>query len=205
MSTTLSKVVLVAGGWLVGIAALAQPQQGAPAGAVDSSWHPVFAAGLTVGGDTVAKFQMVDGSTKSLSGGGLVHLYGGIRRQFGLWALQGSAGYQVDDVVAPNGSARFERFPLEALAQYRANELVSIGAGLRYVTGARYSASGAAASTWLPNNVSLTVSPSLFFEGDYALSEKANLAVRLVSETYKDAWGGSFKGDHIGFYIKGIF
>ena len=197
--TMLRNAIGVAGGLLLGSAALAQSLE-----PVSTGWRPVLAAGLTVGGDTVAKFSMTDGSTKTLSGGGLIHLYGGLRRQFGLWAVQGSLGYQVDDVVAQNGSAKFERFPLEALAQYQVGDVVSIGAGLRYVSGARYSSSGAATSMGTPSSASLTVAMSPFLEGDYALSPKAHVSVKLVSETYKDPWGGSFKGDHIGFYIKGI-
>jgi hypothetical protein len=200
MSKPSRMVALVVSGLLTGGVALAQtPDDGGERG-----WRPVLAAGVTVGGDTIAKFQMSDGSTQTLSGGGLVHLYGGLRRQFGLWAVQGSFGYQVDDVTGRDGSAQFERFPLEALAQYRASDVVLIGAGLRKVTGARLSSSGAVTAMGFPSSVALTVGPGLFVEGDYVLSPKAQFSVKLVSETYKDPWGGSFKGDHIGFYIKGL-
>lgn len=198
----ISRVALVAGGLLVGAAVYAQqPQEGAP---VDLGWRPVLGVGLTAGGDTIAKFYMTDGSTQTLSGGGMFHFYGGLRRQFGPWAVQGSLGFQFDDVSAKGGSATFSRFPLEALVQYQIGDTVSIGAGLRKVTGAKLSSSGDPTAMGFPSSLSLTVSPNLFFEGDYALSDKANLSVRLVNETYKDPWGGSFKGDHIGVYLKGI-
>lgn len=202
MSKPSRRMALVVSGLLTGGVALAQ----APDDGGERGWQPVLGAGLTVGGDAIHKFPMSDGSTKTLSGGGLVHLYGGLRRQFGLWAVQGSFGYQVDDVVAQNGSARFERFPLEALAQYQVSDVISVGAGLRHVSGARLSSSGeATALMGLPSSAtSLSVATSPFLEGDYALSAKAHFSVKLVSETYKDPWGGSFKGDHIGFYIKGI-
>jgi hypothetical protein len=195
----LRKAMGIAGGLLLGGAALAQSPD-----PVSTGWRPVLGAGLTVGGDTVAKFQMNDGSTKTLSGGGFVHLYGGVHRQFGLWAVQATFGYQVDDVVAQNGSAKFERYPLEVLAQYQATEAIAVGAGLRHVSGAKYSSSGAAASQSAISSASLSVATSPFLEGDYAFSAKAHFSVKLVSETYKDPWGGSFKGDHIGFYLKGI-
>jgi hypothetical protein len=179
------------------------------AAAIEPSFTPklqgVFGLGLTFGGDTLAHFTMTDGSTRSLTAGGLFHFYGGGRYQFHPHgAIQATLGYQASDVTASNGSASFSRFPFEVIGQYRANEKIQLGGGLRLATGASFSTSGAASSMTGPNT-SLTANLGTVLEGDYFYSEKGSFALRFVSESFKGPYGQTIDGSHIGLYVKGLF
>ncbi len=195
---------VVAGLW-VGAAALAQTPEDP---LVKQGWRPVLAAGLTTGGDVLAQAQYSNGRTGTLVAGGQIHLYAGLRRQFGSWVVQSNVGYQFDGDSQPNGneSVNFGRFPLELLTQYQTNEVIWVGVGLRKVTEAHVTSRGAVQfSGDVSSGVTLTADPGVFVEGDYALTPTSNLSVRLVRETYQGPRGTRFRGDHLGVFVKGIF
>ncbi len=179
------------------------------AAAIEPSFTPklqgVFGLGLTFGGDTLVSFTMTDGSTSSVTAGGLFHFYGGGRYLFHPHgAIQATLGYQASDVTARNGSASFSRYPVEVIGQYRANEKIQLGGGLRLATGASFSTSGVASSMTGPNT-SLTANLGTVLEGDYFYSEKGSFALRFVSESFKGPYGQTIDGSHIGFYAKALF
>lgn len=165
----------------------------------------VFGLGLTGGGDELVSFTMTDGTTNTLTAGGIFHFYMGGRYQLQpKWAIQATLGYHGDSVTAKNGSASFSRYPLELIGQYRANEKIQLGGGWRMATGAHYSASGAAAIMTL-SSVTMTPSIGWLIEGDYFFSDKGSFALRYVNESFKDPYNQTIDGSHLGFYVKGLF
>lgn len=87
--------------------------------------------GLDGGGTRLAKVPMSDGSTQSLSAGGLFTIAGGLlyAPEGTPIAIEATVGYKVDDVTASNGQLKFDRWPLELLASYR-SERHRIGGGV---------------------------------------------------------------------------
>jgi hypothetical protein len=77
--------------------------------------------GLDGGGTRLAKVTMTDGSTQSLSAGGLFTIAAGLLFAPASTpiAVEATVGYKVDDVTASNGQLKFDRWPLELLASYR--------------------------------------------------------------------------------------
>jgi hypothetical protein len=102
----------------------------------------VLAAGLTAGGDTIAKVQYSNGDNVNIKGGGLVQLGAGLQfkpvnKPFSVLA---TVNYHVDNATAKNGEARFDRTPLELLGFYHLNNNWRIGGGWRHTINPRFKA-----------------------------------------------------------------
>lgn len=166
--------------------------------------QPVLGFGLTGGGETLLTVPFADGSSESISSGGLVHLYAGLRLPLApQFALQATIGYHVDDVSASNGSVRFSRFPVELLGQFDIAPQVRLNGGVRFATGSKVTTSGVVSST-VPNT-SFSASPGLVLEGEYLFSDNISVALRYVNETYKAPNGVKIDGSHVGGYVKFMF
>lgn len=152
--------------------------------------------GASAGGDKLATAFYTDGDSANIKAGGGVSFTGGlnfrINEQF---SAQTSVTFHVDDQTASNGSLKFQRFPIEALAFYHINQQWKIGTGLRYVTGAKLSGSGVAdiRDTKFDNALSSVV------EGEYMFSPQLSVKVRYVNEKFElKHRSGEVKANHVG-------
>jgi hypothetical protein len=168
----------------------------------------VVGAGITFGGDKLTEIQTVntntgDTSSQSVTAGGLLQLKGGVEVQFApAWALQTTIGFHVHDTSISNGSAKFQRFPLEAIVFYQATPQFRFGAGLRKALSPKYSESGAVGNL----SVDLNSQVGVVLEGEYLFTPKLGVSVRGVSEKYgvsgnSGAINGSHGGVGFNFYF----
>jgi hypothetical protein len=168
--------------------------------AQQSSARGVFGIGLTTGGDTLASVVFTDGSTQDIKAGGLVHVFGGVEfRASQTVTMQLNVGYQIDDTGgASNGSLRFSRYPIEALAHVQLNPNFRLGGGARFVNNPKVAGSGVLSGI----NLEFDNTVGAVFEGEYLVTPNIGLKLRAVSEKYKPVGGGpSADGNHVGFYF----
>jgi hypothetical protein len=152
--------------------------------------------GLTGGGDEVASVQYTNGSTQTLHGGGFVHLNAGVEYRFAQ-RFSGSLGlgYHVDDSTASNGSVKFGRYPLEVLGHFYVFDRFRVGGGVRFVSGAQITSSGAAGG----GTVKLRPTTGAVIEGEYLFSSRTGLKLRYVNETYRyETFNDKVNGSHVG-------
>jgi hypothetical protein len=172
----------------------------AGAAQAQSTIRPVLGFGLTGGGDRFASVEYEDGRTEDIRAGQFVYFYGGLTTELSPGVtLQGTVGYHTDSTNASNGSIKFQRFPFELLAHVQVHEQIRVGGGLRLVTGARYTESGALGST----RVSFANAVGVVGEVEYLFSPQFGLKMRYAKEDYKASfpYTGTAKGDHIGFLM----
>ncbi|MFM2119623.1 MAG: hypothetical protein RL722_1091 [Pseudomonadota bacterium] len=180
---------------LAAAAAFSLPAQAQHAGA-----HPFFGFGLTGGGEDLASFQFSNGTTSTVTTGGLLEFKGGVEMHLsGPLSARVSLGYHVDNTNASNGSFRFERFPLEGLVFWQGAPNFRLGGGLRQAMSPRASGTGVASG-------SATFSADLggVVEGEYFFNPRTSLYGRAVFETYKVS-GISLSGDHVGIGVNFYF
>lgn len=164
----------------------------APAKAV----HGFVGLGITGGGKKLATADYTDGRSANIKSGGGVYFTGGvdfrINQQF---SAQTSVNFHVDDQSASNGSLKFQRFPIEALAFYHIDQNWKIGTGLRYVTGAKLSGSGVADI----RDVKFDNTLSSVVEAEYMFSPQLSVKMRYVNEKLEVKNGrGEVKANHVG-------
>jgi len=160
--------------------------------------HGFVGIGATAGGDKLATAEYTNGDTASIRAGSGVYFTGGldfrINEQF---SAQASASFHVDDQSAQNGSMKFQRFPIEALVFYHINEQWKLGTGLRYISSAKLSGSGAAEF----DDVKFDSSLSNVVEAEYMFTPQFSLKLRYVNEKFevKDRYyQGEAKANHVG-------
>lgn len=165
--------------------------------------HGFVGIGASAGGDKLATASYTNGDSASIRAGSGVTFTGGldfrINEQF---SAQTSVNFHVDNQSARNGDLRFQRFPIEALAFYHINQNWKIGTGLRYVSGAKLSGSGAGEI----DDVKFDSTLSGVVEAEYLFSPQFSLKVRYVNEKFevKDQYyEGEAKANHVG--ISGNF
>jgi opacity protein-like surface antigen len=163
----------------------------------------LLGTGLTFGGDTLIDLEFEDGDNEQVRSGGLVDLHAGVDYRINQeFSLQATVGYHVDNSVADNGEARFSRVPMELIAYYHVNPSWRVGAGARYVSGARLKLSGAAGSgeTKFDNNLGGV------FEAEWLMGEKVGIKLRYVREKYKIAdYNVNVDGSHAGVLFNYYF
>lgn len=157
--------------------------------------------GATTGGDKLATAYYTNGDSVNIKAGGGVYFTGGvdfrINQQF---SAQTSISFHVDDQTAKNGSLKFQRFPIEALAFYHIDQNWKVGTGLRYVTGAKLSGSGVADIS----DVKFDNTLSGLVEVEYMFSPQYSLKVRYVNEKLEAKYNGAeVKAHQVG--ISGNF
>lgn len=96
----------------------------------------LLGGGLTFGGDKLAEVEVSNGGNTDnvdIDAGELFYIAGGLIIPFSDtgFSLQTTIGWHRDGVVASNGDASFERFPLELIPFYNYKRH-RIGAGLTY-------------------------------------------------------------------------
>lgn len=151
--------------------------------------------GVSAGGDDLATAKYTNGNSVDIkAGSGVYFTVGGNYRFTPQFSLQGTANFHVDDTNANNGSIKFQRFPVELLAFYHFNEQWRVGAGVRYVSGAKLSSSGVASGI----NIDFDNTTSGVIEGEYFWNQKVGVKLRYVNETYKAAGYREVKASHVG-------
>jgi len=177
----------------------AQEAQPAPAKSVSG----FVGLGITGGGKKLATADYTDGHSANIKSGGGVYFTGGLDVQITeQFSAQTSINFHVDDQTAQNGSLKFQRFPIEALAFYHIDNNWKIGTGVRYVTGAKLSGSGVADIDDLKFKNTL----SGVVEAEYMFSPQLSVKMRYVKEKLevKDYYYyGEVKANHFG--ISGNF
>jgi outer membrane protein W len=159
--------------------------------------------GLTFGGDKLAGTQPVNGYSYKVTAGGTVQLHAGVSYMFtDKFAGSLAAGYHFSTVDASDGTATFDRYPVEILGHYTVTPNVRIGAGVRLISSAKLRGDGAGAS--LDTNYSSTTGAVL--EGEYMIGDRFGIKLRFVNEKYK-ASGTQNKvdGNHAGLMFNYYF
>jgi hypothetical protein len=160
---------------------------------------------FTSGGDSLVSVQYTTGSSKTIKAGGMANFYGGFEYSFKDMpvSLQATIGWHYDRTAATNGNVVFARYPLEALAMYRANESIRVGGGLRYASSPSLSGSG------VVSNLGTTkFDPSVggIVKAEYLFGNRYGAELRYVSESYKlKGTDTSFDGSHVGIGINVYF
>jgi len=150
--------------------------------------------GLSAGGEELANVRYTNGSSQTIRAGGGVYFTGGLDYRISPeFSLQATANFHVDDTNAKNGSVKFQRFPLELMGYYHGGPQWRVGGGVRYVTNAKLTSSGAAAG----DDVKFDDSTSAVIEAEYFWTPKFGMKVRYVNETLK-AYGQDVRGNHVG-------
>jgi hypothetical protein len=161
-------------------------------------------AGLTAGGDKLITATYTDGSTSSITAGGLVQLTAGVQYHFTeKLSSSVSLSYHVDNATASNGSIKFDRTPVELLGHYAVTPSIRLGGGVRLVNNAKVSSSGIASG--LGGEFKSTT--GLVVEGEYLPTPKVGVKLRLVSESYKPNNNSNVKvdGSHVGLMASYYF
>ena len=182
----------------------AQAQNMAPANAfVTKPVRGFLGAGLTYGGDKLATAHYTNGGNIDLHAGALIALVGGVD-----WTVtpefsfQASVGYHVDQATGSNGEIRFQRFPFELLAYYKVSPQWRVGGGVRYLTGTKFTSSGAA----YMGDYKFDNSVSAVLEGEYMMSPQIGIKLRYVAEKLDSKFDShKIDANHAGVFANFYF
>ncbi|MFL6657350.1 MAG: outer membrane beta-barrel protein [Massilia sp.] len=155
--------------------------------------------GLTGGGDKIANIQYTDGTDGNVTFGSLVQLGAGVDYRVNeSFSLQASINDHVSSQGGDNGSVRFTRFPMELIAYYNVSPQWRIGAGARYVSGAKIKSRGVASDI---GNGDFDNAVGALVEAEYAIGEHVGIKLRYVSEKYQlSGTNYKAKGNHAGVF-----
>jgi hypothetical protein len=160
--------------------------------------HGFVGLGLSAGGDKLATAEYTNGNTASIRAGSGVYFTGGldfrINEQF---SAQTSVNFHIDEQSASNGNLKFQRFPIEALGFYHIDQNWKIGTGLRYVSSAKLSGSGAGEI----DDVKFDNTLSAVLETEYMFTPQVSVKVRYVNEKFEVKNGYrkvDVKANHVG-------
>ena len=159
----------------------------------DNPVHPLVGIAITGGGDKLSEIEYTDGTSKSVTAGGLVQFYGGVEyhEKGSPFGFQATIGYHVDSANARNGQQKFERYPLELIALFNATPKLRIGVGARYAMGAKFSSDGAG---YVGNGDFKSQLGGLVM-GEWLITPSMGLQVRYVHETFKLEGAGTNGSD----------
>ena len=181
---------------------------GAQAGS-ESSVRPLLGGGLTVGGDTMIDLTFVNEAGQPLDSarvkaGQLLQVYGGLEYQpVSRLSLQATLGYHWHNAEGSDGQAKFSRYPVELLGQYHINENWRIGAGARFVRGAKRELHISNPSNPTDLEQKFDNTTGTIIEGEYVVDRKLGFKLRYVSEKYKAQapFTDKFDGSHVGLLV----
>lgn len=190
----------------------AQPAQTAvgraPADSDDRALRGVLAFGFTGGGDTIVPVTFVDANnnpvgTSNIRAGSGAQISAGAEYRFNpTFAVQGTAGYQMDDAVGINGSLRFVRNPYELIGYARVYEGWRLGVGARIVEHARIRGEGVAQQA----DVNFERATGGVVELEYLFNQHAGVKVRYARESYQLTGDPEkISGNQAGVFINAYF
>ncbi len=166
---------------------------------VEKKLYRMIGMGFTAGGEDIIKTGFTDGSTETVTSGGLVAFTAGVEYRFNpQFSLQGNVGFHVDNSTAENGDVHFRRYPIEIIGYYNLTPKWRVGAGLRHVTNVRLKSSGVIDSTY---NAAFDDATGGLVEVEYMFSPQAGVKVRVARESYM-LRGGNYEldGNHVGIF-----
>lgn len=169
-------------------------------------------AGLTYGGDELAKLEYEDDSTAKVRGGGLISLGGGftfsVLDQFD---IQTNLAYHLDNASAKNGDVTFSRLELEAIPYYKPTDNLSLGLGVGFHSNVELDSD-------FGGSAEFDAASAFIISGKYQImSSNSVVEIRYVTVDYKlDKVGGftvpdsyanenKISGNHIGVYYHWMF
>jgi hypothetical protein len=159
--------------------------------------------GFTFGGDKLVTVPFNDGTKDDITAGGLAQLNAGVHYQISdNYSASLALGYHADSTAGTNGSVSFTRYPVELLGYYAVTPVVRIGGGVRLIGSAKLRGtgvkSGISADYGSTNGVVL--------EGEYLMSSKLGIKLRLVDEKYKiNGAQNKIDGSHAGVLFNFYF
>ena len=150
-----------------------------------SNTHFVVVAGLTGGGDTIATANFTNGDSENINAGALLQFGAGL-----IWevpnspvAIQVTANFHVSDSSsADNGSLKFSRFPLEAIAYYTDVPQWRFGVGMRATQSPVYKGRVKGSPS---ESLDFKDAVGTILEAGYSFSPRAWVNVRYVSEKFQ--------------------
>jgi hypothetical protein len=150
--------------------------------------------GLSGGGDKLASVKYTDYTSMNIHAGGLVYFTAGVNyRITPEFSVQSTVNYHVDQANAKNGDVKFERFPVEVIGYFHANEKWRIGGGVRYSVSPKFTDSFGAGDSYSFDN-----SVGAVLEGEYFVSRRFGVKMRYVKETFKGPGIKDIDGSHFG-------
>jgi hypothetical protein len=175
----------------------------------DSSVRPLLGGGLTVGGDTMVDVTFVNEAGQPLDSaqvkaGQLLQVYGGLEYQpVSRFSLQATLGYHWHNAEGADGQGKFSRYPVELLGHYHFNENWRIGAGARFVRGAKRELRISNPSNPVDLEQKFDNTTGTIIEGEYVVDRKLGFKLRYVSEKYKAQapFIDKFDGSHVGLLV----
>jgi hypothetical protein len=159
--------------------------------------------GITFGGDKLAFTQPVNGYSYKVTAGGTVQFHAGASYLFtDQFAGSLAAGYHFSFVDARDGTATFDRYPIEILGHYTVTRNVRIGAGVRLISSAKLRGEGAVSD--IDTDYGSTTGAVL--EGEYMFDDRLGIKLRFVNEKYKaSGTQNRVDGNHVGFMLNYYF
>ena len=149
----------------------------------DNPIHPLVGIAITGGGDKLSSIEYTNGTSQSVTAGGLVQFYGGAEyhEKGSPFGVQATIGYHVDQASARNGSQRFDRFPIEVIGLINATPKFRFGLGARYAMDAKFSSDGAG---YVGSGKFQSQLGGLVM-GEWLITPSMGVQVRFVSEKFK--------------------
>ena len=141
---------------------------------------------LNGGGETLAHALFTSGDSQSIKAGGGPQVKGGIEYRFSARsAVRASFGYEWDNSSGTNGEMMFSRRPAEVMGLWNVSENWRLGAGIRYVSGAKFTSSGVASYL---GRFELKSSPGPVLEAEYLYgpwyTSHLGFTFRMVGDRY---------------------
>lgn len=166
---------------------------------------PFVGIGLTFGGEDLATAEYSNGSTYTVTTGGLVDFRAGLEYRLinSPWALQAVLGYHTDSSNATNGKFQFSRIPVELIAMADMSDQWRIGFGLRKASSAKVSTSGdAVGQTVFGRSTTFVSNLGVLFQAEYRVTPNFGLQARYVNERYqiKFSQPQEVDGSHAGIF-----
>ena len=164
-------------------------------------------AGVTAGGDKIDQVSYKNGETQNIRAGNLITTGAGVswRPEESDFSLQLTANYHFDTGYGNNGTARFDRFPIELMAFYDLHPHWRIGLGGRRVISPKYRYDVGPVS--YSRNFKDTF--GAVAEVGFMITPQAILSLRYVKEEYEEenpyGPGQKIDGSHVGFNGTYIF
>ncbi len=162
-----------------------------------AGFSPLVFAGITNGGDDLAKIKYENGDSAKISAGELLMLGGGVNYQFAESPInvQAAISYFFDNQDAKNGDATFERWPVDLLGFYNAGNH-RFGAGLSYHMNPEFDAS---LDGYDSINVDFDNALGAVVEYGYKFSGGFVLGLRYTSIDYSSSKvDGDIDGSNVG-------
>jgi len=165
-----------------------------------SDLHLVGRMGIDGGGDRLAKVTMSDGSSQTITAGGLFTIGAGLvyMPRAAPIAVEATLGYKVDDITASNGSMKFSRWPIELLASY-VLERHRIGGGLAQHRSPTFACSVSGVCSGSTKAPAALGAVAQYGYGDYSGQFVWDIGLRLTFINYKFA--EKISGNSVGGFV----